>query len=121
MTEIKMKAKLTPEQSQRLIELGVSPSNASECVEVPCGNMICHEKIFNIADILSLLPKEIPASEQNGYFILVCPLSMEWDIRNKVWVVRYKNMTHFIAPELIDALFELLYLTLTRSKNEKRE
>lgn len=111
-----MKDKLTPEQSQRLIELGVDVSKASGSTEVPCGNMICHEKIFNLSDVLSLLPKEIIADTIMGED-WPCPLSMRWDENRHLWVTAYETLPRPAdvgnAPELIDALYELLVWCIT--------
>lgn len=123
-----MKTKLTPEQSQRLIELGVDPSKASMCqiqhsadgetiyriVEHDefCYEMSClHPKpIFNLSDILSLLPKEI--CERINGIRYDCHLSMYGS--NKTWGAMYRLdcgddfLEAFDSPELIDALYELL-------------
>lgn len=97
-----MKDKLTPEQSQRLIELGVDVSKASGSTEVPCGNMICHEKIFTLSDVLSLLLKEINNE----------------DIKHQLYKHNSLLLKSFVRHELIDGLYELLCWTLTRNKNE---
>lgn len=74
--------------------------------------MICHEKIFTLADILELLPKEIRNEDADPY-----DLNLNWD---DDWEAAYLNIENFIMPcqegtlhfctasELIDALYELL-------------
>lgn len=108
-----MKTKLTPEQSQRLIELGVNPSKASENTEYGAWADSEHGKpIFALADILSLLPKEICDTEIWKDFYL----TIESDCYN-TWLATYREycgdeimmeIGEKVAPELIDALFELL-------------
>lgn len=65
-----MKLTLTPEQSQRLIELGVDASKASDFEYLdPYGlddTIPTGVPIFDLSDILSLLPKEI-----DGYPLLI--------------------------------------------------
>lgn len=113
-----MKTNLTPEQSQRLIALGVDPSKASEKSKVYEPIDANHRwesevPIFTLSDILSLLPTEIdihPGSDTHG-MVYHCGQ----------WRVGYSNYEVFcdhtkVAPELIDALFELLCWTLTREK-----
>lgn len=111
----KMKDKLTPEQSQRLIELGVDASKASKVHHVdPYGlddAVATNQPIFDLSDVLSLLPKEIKhKGDPYG-------LDINWD---DSWSASYFNAVNFVtpykegsiafeqAPELIDALYELL-------------
>lgn len=100
-----MKTVLTPEESQRLIDLGVDPKLASNeqyvesdkvlnGIELPPELKPC----FTLTNLLSILPKEI--DERN--------LSMEYDSEFKQWYIGY-NLWHLkSAPELIDALYSLL-------------
>lgn len=117
-----MKNRLTPSQTQRLIELGVDPSKASgEKVfvdihpEVLKGNAEYAKPwgfipTFDLSDILSLLPKEL-CKRING-IRWDCHLSMYGF--NKTWGAMYRLdsgddfLEAFESPELIDALFELL-------------
>lgn len=127
-----MKSNLAPEQSQRLIELGIDPSKASAIryniseTEVYCGyareivvvdgyidNYLSKEPIFTLTDILSLLPKKIEAEIQNVHRIV--QLEVRWN--EDCWLARYSDLhgdivddktTPKFAPELIDALYELL-------------
>ena len=109
-----MKTKLTPEQSQRLIELGVDPSKVSnfdviDNWERGDGSVI-KLPIFTLSDILSLLPKEL-CEWRNG-IRSDCHLSMYG--YNKTWGAMYRLdsgddfLEAFESTELIDALFELL-------------
>ncbi len=128
-----MKTKLTPEESQRLIELGVDPDKASMCqiqhsadgetiyriVEHDefCYEMSClrPKPIFDLSDILSLLPKEL-CVWRNG-IRSDCHLSMYG--YNKTWGAMYRLddgddfLVVFESPELIDALYELLVWCIT--------
>lgn len=111
-----MKTTLTIEESARLIELGVDPKLASkkEFVdihpEVLKGNAEYARPWgwfprFTLADILSILPKEIEFINRDDtgcHF----RLGIEWNVSLKEWAVgcgMYKS-----APELIDALYQLL-------------
>jgi hypothetical protein len=155
-----MKDKLTPEQSHRLIELGVDASNASMCMlyfpesdsSEPLeawqmweenGKLLCNpdesqvqdveciivpkdadydqsakeeHPIFNLSDILSLLPKEIIADTIMGKD-WPCAFTMRWDGNRHLWVAAYETLPRPLdvgdAPELIDALFELLVWCIT--------
>ena len=120
-----MKTKLTPEESQRLIELGVDPDKASMCqiqhsadgetiyriVEHDefCYEMSClrPKPIFDLSDILSLLPKEIEAPDYWGE-VDTCSLGITTN--NDVWEASYYGVDNVFrkAPELIDALYSLL-------------
>lgn len=110
-----MKTKLTLEESQRLIELGVDPSKASEVH--PYSDDVSQwtnrgDPIFTLSDILSLLPKDIVNEEGDPY-----GLQMDYDDK---WEACYFNWVNFymankegsihseFASELIDALFKLL-------------
>lgn len=124
-----MKDILTTEQSQLLIELGVDPSKASgEKVfidihpEVLKGNAEYARPwgfipTFRLTGILSLLPKEIHDIEINVTFYL----AIETDC-NGTWLATYREyrggeiameIGEKVAPELIDALCELLVWCIT--------
>lgn len=116
-----MKTTLTPEESQRLIELGVDPKLASEReyidkTEEDSNQFLNIEEYprFTLSDLLSILPKEIEDSNLDI-------ISTQVDIKNhkKVsgWMATYigshndltfTNGLVFQAPELIDALYQLL-------------
>lgn len=113
-----MKSQLTPEESQRLIELGVDPAKASEsrivCKEPYLGapNRFCNDvnvPIFTLTDILSLLPREI---EIGG----IMTLNIKWVY--SAWFASYidedgSTTNGFYGIELIDALYELLVWCIT--------
>lgn len=129
-----MKTTLTVEESARLIELGVDPKMAKGvCLDfngtyayisgeetktvVDWVNMEYYTEqpvVFTLADILSILPKEIEDSNLDI-------ISTQVDIKNhkKIsgWLVTYIDSHNdlafgdesiFQAPELIDALYQLL-------------
>lgn len=114
-----MKTNLTPEQSDRLIELGVDPMLAS-CEQYVDTGQIKNgielppqpKPVFKLTDILAILPKEIYDEEISVTFYLV----VETDCNN-TWLATYREycggeimmeIGEKVAPELIDALFELL-------------
>ncbi len=108
-----MKDRLTPGQSQRLIELGVDPSKASSqniymkqgygsrgIFQTPIA-----QPIFDLSDILSFLPKS-----EKGIGGLVFGFSVE----QGRWKAFYDDCPESAkhGEELIDALFELLVWVL---------
>ena len=120
-----MKTALTIEESQRLIELGVDPKMASttcinfngtyayvsgeesetvrDCVNGQYYTEEC--SCFTLADILSILPKEIEIEGEKEDLNIV--------MDNFGALVGYpkfheKHGCAFVAPELIDALNQLL-------------
>lgn len=118
-----MKDRLTPEQSQRLIELGVDPHTASKshivCKEPYLGapNRFCNDvkaPIFNLADVISLLPKEMYSAERDIFYRLNIEMGK---FSSSVGYKHYGYPRNFgptkTAPELIDALFELLVWCIT--------
>lgn len=67
--------------------------------------------IFTLADVCSLLPKEIVADTiicQND----ICPIRINWDTNVQTWFVGYGLIPHPVGvgvdSELIDALFSIL-------------
>ena len=126
-----MKTQLTAEESAKLIELGVSPERASEtrmdfngtyayvqgeesqlvrnCVN---GHFYVEEcRIFTLADILDILPKEVKIHRDGD------TLSMIYHCGQ--WRVGYSNCAEYcnhtkVAPELIDALYSLLVWCLEK-------
>lgn len=107
-----MKTKLTIEQSQRLIELGVDPSKASEVKEFDDElSQWTHRgsPIFTLTDILSLLPTEIMI-HRNGDTLGMIYHCGQWRAGYSHEAI-YCDHTK-VAPELIDALFELLVWVL---------
>ena len=132
-----MKTLLTIEESAKLIELGVDPKMASKKEDAQsyydwcCGrepNPDDIKPIFDLSDLLSILPKEIEDSNLNI-------ISTQVDIKNhkKVsgWMVTYVDSYNdlafgdesvFQAPELIDALNQLAIYCLENNhiKTEKK-
>ena len=112
-----MKTELSLEQSAKLIELGVDAKLASlkEYVDIhpevlkgnaeyakPWGWM----PKFTLADILAILPKEIEIEGEKEDLNIV--------MDNRGTLVGYpkfhkKHGCAFVSPELIDALFHLLF------------
>ena len=115
-----MKTKLTPEQSAKLIELGVSPERASESESsVAYGNgargiMKAPETpIFTLSDLIGILPKSI---EHDGYAEAKLNIYTR-PRRRECWVAKYIVSAKTIpydgaGDELIDALYEVLYKLL---------
>ena len=100
-----MKTQLTPKESAKLIELGVSPGKANG-LWLPGTDAIIP---FTLADILDILPKEI-----EDYH-----LSIEsFKETHYVTYIRDSNDDYLIphkdAPELIDALYSLLVWCLMK-------
>lgn len=107
-----MKPILTIEQSQHLIELGVDYHKASFYSDSDINNYPLKEPLFTLVDLLELLPKEIHDKEMyEDYY-----LSIETDYQS-TWLAAYRSYIggeiameegSCVAPELIDALYELL-------------
>lgn len=108
-----MKTKLTLEESARLIELGIDQKLASECVSAmkvcASGRGIIRlpetKPIFTLTDLLSILPKRVMIHRDGD------DLSMMYQCSG--WRVGYSNFAEYckhtkVAPELIDALYQLL-------------
>ncbi len=100
-----MKTTLTIEQSQRLIELGISIDKASDSAiyDEPCHR--AYMPIFTLTDLLGILPKKITI---DGVSL---SLKMEWCYKQQ-WSASYIIGRYFCEPfchaELIDALYSLL-------------
>lgn len=134
-----MKTTLTPEQSQRLIELGVDPSKASATIVTDEYNESTdnfQHLVFTLDDLLELLPKEITREFEN---VEIVRFQLYMNIYKGDWNVGYGenekqraqnnlfddnpllNLWWVLHPELIDALFEqlcwLLKTTLKISNN----
>lgn len=114
-----MKTKLTPEQSQRLIELGVDPSKASkrEIVHDPNPKKEYIATIFTFIDILSLLPKEIIIESCPFHLNIDYPYLID-DVAARYLDEEEDSLTGVLCPELIDALFELLCWVLQNHPNK---
>ena len=108
-----MKTELTIEESAKLIELDVDKKLASIKEFVPIHPEVLKGNAeyakpwgwmpkFTLTDILSILPKEIKDSV----------LGMEYDSEFKQWWAGYNAVSLKSAPELIDALYQLLIWTI---------
>lgn len=98
-----MKTKLTFEQSQHLIDLGVPEEMASDIEEYndPISQWTHRgASIFQLTDLLVILPKEI--NNRND-------INMEWHSLMECYVVGYGSIetSRRFAKELIDALYQL--------------
>jgi hypothetical protein len=118
-----MKQNLTVEQSARLIELGVDKKRASKCssymkTSASCRGIIQvpqYNPIFTLSDVLEMLPKEMEVDFQGN----VIALHLVIVASENSWEVSYSdNNTLQTAPELIDALFNLLVWVLTNYKDQ---
>jgi len=103
-----MKTELTIEQSQRLIELGVSvdKSSSSAIYDEPWHR--AYYAVFTLADLLGILPKALRKDGMvNDY-----SLTMQWNKASYVWRVSYAATGDILgacdAYELIDALYGLI-------------
>lgn len=122
-----MKTELTIEQSAHLIELGVDPKLASKCrvehksdgltyFKVVDHDEYCYEiadlnpkPIFSLTDILAILPKEIKAVKTaDGDDYISSQLRIWWMPGVDEWWCGYDCLIRVAAPELIDALHQLL-------------
>lgn len=114
-----MKTILTIEESQRLIDLGVDPKLASECVSAmkvcASGRGIIRlpesNPIFTLTDLLSILPESYFSEE---YY---AEMNLSIEVLNGKWFVNYRYYSggelaaqdvERESPELIDALYQLL-------------
>lgn len=101
-----MKTILTIEQSAELIKRGVSERRATSSVWSPSENAYIHPT-FTLADLLSLLPKEI-----DGCNLTISASKEEWRVAYELneldddgnFVITRTIMIQF-AKELVDALF----------------
>ena len=133
MEERRIKTTLTLEESARLIELGVDPKMASECVSAmkvcASGRGIIRlpesNPIFTLTDLLSILPKSYFSEE---YY---AEMNLSIAVLNGKWFVDYRYYSGGElaaqdvgreAPELIDALNKLAIWCLENNhiKTEKK-
>lgn len=118
-----MKRTLSVEQSATLIAKGISADKASEKKReyTDLGTFIGDTSIFTLADILSLLPKELK------YDSLGRPYILHIEIEKDRAIAAYRRGWDSVVgadkrcPELIDALYSLLcwvidkgYIDLTK-------
>ena len=118
-----MKTTLTIEESARLIELGVDAKLASH-KESNFYNGITSDEfkvyyLFTLTDLFSILPKEIEIEGEKEDLNIV--------MDNYGALVGYpkfheKHGCAFVAPELIDALYQLLIWAIDHNyvKTEKK-
>lgn len=101
-----MKTTLTIQESAELIKRGVSADKASR--RTPDYHDI---PIFTLADLLSLLPKKITFGHRTNCRLKIQPIISSKDCISEVWQACYLHTSlkaNAEAPELIDALYELL-------------
>ena len=93
-----MKTALSIEQSAELIKRGVTLNeNDSE--------------VFDIGELLSLLPKKITFGHRTNCRLKIQPIISSKDFISEVWQACYLHTSlkaNAEAPELIEALYELL-------------
>lgn len=107
-----IKRYLTVEQSQHLLDLGVSFADASSSISTSyyggwADQMVSMgiKYIFTLADLLRLLPEDIECVEDPKSFYPLYMISSTYG-----WAAYYgeNRMGFQTAPELIDALYKLL-------------
>ena len=119
-----LKTQLTPEQSAKLIELGVSPERASKRnSSVAYGNgargimKVPETPIFTLTDLVSPLPKKITFGQRTNCRLKLQPIVSSKDRISEVWQACYLHTSlkaNAEAPELIDALYSLLVWCLEK-------
>lgn len=93
-----MKQNLTIEQSAELIKRGVTLNENDY-------------EVFDIGELLSLLPKKITFGHRTNCRLKIQPIISSKDCISEVWQVCYLHTSlkaNAEAIELIDALYELL-------------
>jgi len=98
-----MKNKLTIEQSNRLIELGVSRDIASETEIYDEPWHRAYYAVFTVTDLLNILPKEATYNGVTETLTII----IEPHRAMAGYPFVNSNDVIFYAPELIDALYEL--------------
>lgn len=108
-----MKRRLSKEQTQHLIDLGIAKEKATGRVEVQNGNISDFEYRFTTDDLLELLPESIQSEdfEDKQYHPRI-------EIIPKGWSVCYADTegipelldwnSYHQREDLVDALYELL-------------
>ncbi len=91
-----LKTQLTPEQSAKLIELGVSPERASKRnSSVAYGNgargimKVPETPIFTLTDLVSPLPKKITFGQRTNCRLKLQPIVSSKDRISEVWQAWY--------------------------------
>lgn len=101
-----MKTELTIEQSQRLIELGVSADKASKEIATTIGEQEYSDPrhpILTLTDLLQIPPKTIYI-DGTMLSLTITGCGMQWCVQYVGW---YHATDFFIQDELVDALYEL--------------
>ncbi|MDE7464981.1 MAG: hypothetical protein K2M59_03780 [Muribaculaceae bacterium] len=117
-----MKTELTIEESARLIELGVDAKLASKCQNTKTSE----NPVFDLSDLLSILPKEITTSETIMGDDFTSDIEINWYSNVRLWKCGYTCLPLPVdvgcAPELIDALYQLLIWAIEQGylKTEKK-
>lgn len=92
-----MKRKLTKEESEHLISLGIPKTKASDKISY---GYLGYIPIFTLTDILNIIPKVIDFD--NNLNIHINP------IESVVYYDEHFDDFHSLKTELIDALYEVL-------------
>lgn len=102
-----MKTTLTIEQSARLIDLGIDAKLASEIEYRPKsgGYGRIGYRVYSLADLLSILPKEI---EDNGVTEDLNIIMSNDSVYVSYPYIHERLKVFIVARELIDALYQLL-------------
>lgn len=103
-----MKTELTIEESAKLIELGVDPKLASKEFATTIYEQKYNDPrhpIFTLSDIISILPKEI---EDNGVTEDLNIIMSNDSVYVSYPYIHERLKVFIVAPELIDALYQLL-------------
>lgn len=96
-----MKSRLTKEQTQTLIRLGISETKASSRIEIQSNHIICTEYRFTLIDLFEILPAEIYDREENISYCLQ-------SIVSKNGCIAGYGQIKFNNDELIDCLYQLV-------------
>ena len=99
-----LKTQLTPEQSAKLIELGVSPERASKRnSSVAYGNgargimKVPETPIFTLTDLVSPLPKKITFGQRTNCRLKLQPIVSSKDRISEVWQACYLHTRSLLA------------------------
>lgn len=110
-----MKNQLSIQESAELIKRGVSKNRASNVMEcfadTSDGTSMGYLPRFTLTDLCSLLPKKITFGHRTNCRLKIQPIISSKDCISEVWQACYLHTSlkaNAEAPELIDALYELL-------------
>ena len=94
-----MKQNTTPEQTAKLIELGLEPKQ----VPATCG--WADDDNFNIGGLIEILPENVAKQDE-------IPSTLNISLMNGEWCVQYADFLgadfEFCNTELIDALYDMV-------------